>query len=78
MNAKDIQFHVERLKTELAELEWKRDHFAERRAELKRRNAPSAMIRRYDLDLKDVIDVINAKNIELWGLQEMQLNRYDG
>ena len=35
---------------------------------------PPAIIRRYDLDLKDTIDKINACEIELWGLQEMQMS----
>lgn len=74
MKNKDIQFRMEYIIKEIAELKWWRDHFIVRRAEMRKRNAPPAIIRRYDLDLKDTIDKINACEIELWGLQEMQMS----
>ena len=74
MKQKDIQFRMECIIKEIADLKWWRDHFTVRRAEMRKRNAPPAIIRRYDLDLKDTIDKINACEIELWGLQEMQMS----
>lgn len=71
MRIYDIQFQIKQKQAELEEKKWWRDHFIARRSELRKRNAPPAMLRRYDLDLMDVIDKINLLNIELGGLKDL-------
>ena len=40
---------------------------------MRKRNAPPAILRRYDLDLMDVIEKINLINIELDDLRDRLL-----
>ena len=73
MRLSDIQFQIAHKQAELAEKKWWRDHFIARRTELRKRNAPTSMLTRYDLDLMDVIEKINLLNIELYDLQDRLL-----
>lgn len=73
MRLSDIQFKIAQKNAEIEEKKWWRDHFANRRSELRKRNAPPTIIRRYDLDLMDVIEKINLANIELADLKDRLL-----
>ena len=73
MRIYDIQFMIAQKHAEIEEKKWWRDHFITRRSEMRKRNAPSGIIRRYDLDLMDVIDKINALNLELADLKDRLL-----
>lgn len=73
MRESDIQFRINQKRAEIEEKKWWRDHYCERRSEIRKRNAPHAMIRRYDLDILDTIEKINLLNIELADLMDLQL-----
>ncbi len=73
MRIDDIQFRIVQKQAELEEKKWWRDHFIARRNEMRKRNAPTGITTRYDLDLVDVIEKINLINIELWDLQDRLL-----
>lgn len=73
MRVDDIQFRIKQKEAEIEEKKWWRDHFISRRSEVRKRNAPAGMLRRYDLDLMDVNDKINLLNIELGDLRDRLL-----
>lgn len=73
MRIDDIQFRIMQKQADLEEKKWWRDHFFNRRSEMRKRNAPPAILRRYDLDLMDVIEKINLINIELDDLRDRLL-----
>lgn len=73
MRIDDIQFRIMQKQADLEEKEWWRDHFINRRSEMRKRNASPAILRRYDLDLMDVIEKINLINIELGDLRDRLL-----
>lgn len=73
MRIDDIQFRITQKRAKIEEKKWWRDHYISRSSEMRRRNAPLSIIRRYDLDLMDVVKKINLLNIELYDLQDQLL-----
>lgn len=73
MRMTDIQFRIQCKAAEIAEETWRRDHYLNRRAELTKRKAPAEIIRRYDMDLVDVIHRLDLLNLELGDLKDLQL-----
>lgn len=68
-----IEMQIRSKRMELEDKKWWRNHFVDRRAEMRDRKAPTAILNRYDNDLADVIQKIELLQFEIGDLEDRLL-----
>lgn len=75
MNKQMIEMQIRGKQADLKDMKWMRKHFIDRRAEMRDRKAPTAILSRYDNDLVDVNRKIELLQSEIGDLEDQLLAR---
>lgn len=75
MNKQMIEMQIRSKEADMKDMKWMRKHFIDRRAEMRDRKAPTAILSRYDNDLVDVTRKIALLQLEINDLLDQLLAR---